>query len=70
MHLVLSRHGIWYYRQSYTLASGKRKEIRKSLRTRSRREAQLLAARILSNTFSSDIGAFNASIITQDKRED
>ncbi|MGO2441818.1 MAG: site-specific integrase, partial [Serratia proteamaculans] len=37
-HLVLSRHGIWYYRRIY-LTVRKRREIRVSLRTRSKREA-------------------------------
>lgn len=37
-HLMLSRHGIWYYRRVY-LTPRKRREIRISLRTRSRREA-------------------------------
>ncbi|MEB6337102.1 site-specific integrase [Serratia rhizosphaerae] len=37
-HLVLSRHGIWYYRRIY-LTARKRREIRVSLRTRSKREA-------------------------------
>ena len=67
MHLMLSRHGIWYYRKSYSLASGKRKEIRKSLGTRNKRQAKLLAAVIQANTYSSDIGSFAASIITQNK---
>ncbi|WP_274803919.1 tyrosine-type recombinase/integrase [Pseudoalteromonas rhizosphaerae] len=47
MHLLLSRHGIWYYRKTYLLSSGKRKEIRKSLRTRDKREAKQLAIKIL-----------------------
>ncbi|WP_149542571.1 tyrosine-type recombinase/integrase, partial [Serratia marcescens] len=37
-HLVLSHHGIWYYRRVY-LTARKRREIRVSLRTRSKREA-------------------------------
>jgi integrase len=37
-HLVLSRHGIWYYRRIY-LTARKRRKIRVSLRTRSKREA-------------------------------
>jgi len=37
-HLMLSRHGIWYYRRVY-LTPRKRREIRISLRTRSKREA-------------------------------
>lgn len=39
-HLMLSRHGIWYYRRVY-LTPRKRREIRISLRTRSKREALL-----------------------------
>lgn len=39
-HLILSRHGIWYYRRVY-LTPRKRREIRISLRTRSKREALL-----------------------------
>lgn len=39
-HLMLSRHGIWFYRRIY-LTPRKRREIRISLRTRSRREALL-----------------------------
>lgn len=35
-HLMLSRHGIWYYRRVY-LTPRKRREIRISLRTRSKR---------------------------------
>lgn len=37
-HLMLSRHGIWYYRRVY-LTGRKRREARISLRTRSKREA-------------------------------
>ncbi|CFQ70333.1 tyrosine-type recombinase/integrase [Yersinia enterocolitica] len=37
--LMLSRHGIWYYRKVNILPSGKRKEFRRSLRTRSKSEA-------------------------------
>lgn len=39
-HLMLSRHGIWYYRRVY-LTPWKRRKIRISLRIRSRREALL-----------------------------
>ncbi len=38
-NLALSRHGIWYSRYTYLLPSGRRKEIRKSLRTRCKRTA-------------------------------
>ena len=34
MNLWLSPHGIWYYRKVTTLPCGRRKEIKKSLRTR------------------------------------
>ncbi|TQV87358.1 site-specific integrase [Aliikangiella coralliicola] len=67
MHLMLSRHGIWYYRKSYSLASGKRKEIRKSLGTRSKREAKILAAKLFSLSHSAEIGQIATNIITQDK---
>jgi len=67
MRLVLSRHGIWYYRKCYTLASGKRKEIRKSLGTRCKRDAKLLASHIDSTSYASNLSALTNSIIIQDK---
>ena len=45
--LMLSRHGIWYFRKTYLLPSGKRKELRRSLRTRCKREANQLVKRML-----------------------
>jgi len=39
MSLMLSRHGIWYYRKVNILPSGKRREFRRSLGTRSKTEA-------------------------------
>ncbi len=42
MNLWLSPYGIWYYRKATTLPCGRRKEIKKSLHTRSRRPVQLL----------------------------
>lgn len=45
--LMLSRHGVWYFRKTYLLPSGKRKEIRRSLRTRCKREANQLVKRML-----------------------
>jgi len=59
MNLVLSRHGIWYSRFTYLLPSGKRKEIRKSLRTRCKRTAKRLIQNAClqssqKNTYSSD----------------
>lgn len=47
-HLMLSRHGIWYYRRVY-LTPRKRREIRISLRTRSRREALLRVEKYLTS---------------------
>ena len=67
MHLLLSRHGIWYYRKSYILESGKRREIRKSLGTRDKRETKLLISKILSITYSSEIGQVTTNLIAQDK---
>ena len=46
-NLWLSPHGIWYFRKVYLLPSGKRKEIRKSLRTRCKRTAQALVLNML-----------------------
>lgn len=45
-HLMLSRHGIWFYRKVY-LTPRKRRKIRISLRTRSRREALLRVEKYL-----------------------
>lgn len=39
MSLMLSRHGIWYYRKVNVLPCGKRREFRRSLGTRSKTEA-------------------------------
>ena len=47
-HLMLSRHGIWYYRRVY-LTPRKRREIRISLRTRSKREALLRVEKYLTS---------------------
>lgn len=47
-HLMLSRHGIWYYRRVY-LTPRKRREIRISLRTRSKREALIRVEKYLSS---------------------
>lgn len=46
-HLMLSRHGIWYYRSRVYLTPRKRREIRISLRTRSRREDLLRVEKYL-----------------------
>ena len=67
MYLLLSRHGIWYYRKSYVLDSGKRKEIRRSLATKDKREAKLLVAKLNSSTYSSEIGQVLTNSIQQDK---
>jgi hypothetical protein len=45
-HLMLSRHGIWFYRKVY-LTPRKRRKIRISLLTRSRREALLRVEKYL-----------------------
>lgn len=50
-HLMLSRHGIWYYRRVY-LTPRKRREIRVSLRTRSKREALLRVEKYLIHNLS------------------
>lgn len=47
-HLMLSRHGIWYYRR-VCLTPRKRRKIRISLRTRSRREALLRVEKYLTS---------------------
>lgn len=39
MSLMLSRHGIWYYRKVNVLPCGKRREFRRSLGTRSKTAA-------------------------------
>ncbi|MBC3381584.1 site-specific integrase [Serratia fonticola] len=46
---MLSRHGIWYYRKVNVLPSGKRREIRRSLRTRSKSEAKKRIAKYQEN---------------------
>jgi hypothetical protein len=40
MNLWLSPHGIWYFRKVTTLPCGRRKEIKKTLRTRDKYEAK------------------------------
>ncbi|MNB96998.1 Phage integrase family protein [compost metagenome] len=45
MSLMLSRHGIWYYRKVNLMPCGKRCEFRRSLGTRSKTEAIKRAAR-------------------------
>ncbi|VED53442.1 Uncharacterised protein [Raoultella terrigena] len=45
-HLMLSCHGIWFYRKVY-LTPWKRRKIRISLRKRSRREALLRVEKYL-----------------------
>lgn len=47
-HLMLSRHGIWYYRRVY-LTPRRRREIRISLRTRSKREAMKRAEQYITS---------------------
>ena len=47
-HLMLSRHGIWYYRRVYSTPR-RRREIRISLRTRSKREAMKRAEQYITS---------------------
>lgn len=51
-NLWLSPYGIWYFRKVYLLPSGKRKEIRKSLRTRDKREANERVIKLLACNYS------------------
>lgn len=47
MSLMLSRHGIWYYRKVNLMPCGKRREYRRSLGTRSKTEALKRAERFV-----------------------
>ncbi len=47
MNLWLSPQGIWYYRQVTVLPSGRRKDIKKSLRTRDKLVARQQVAQML-----------------------
>ncbi len=62
MRLFLSRHGIWYYRKSYLLPSGKRKEIRKSLATKDKYVAKRLVAAMDANRRISNLADLNQDI--------
>lgn len=46
MNLLLTPHGIWYYRKVTTLPCGRRKEIKKSLHTRDKLMARKQVARL------------------------
>ncbi len=48
MNLWLSPHGIWYFRKVTTLPCGRRKEIKKSLKTRDKQDAKAKVVRLLS----------------------
>ena len=61
-NLMLSRHGIWYYRKVYILPCGRRKELRKSLKTRSKKTAKQLVQRYLQDD------AANLMLTTEPKR--
>jgi|GEM_PF-508986 len=50
--LCRKKSGIWYYRKTFLLPSGKRKEIRQSLRTSDFKQAQFLALQRYFNTDS------------------
>ncbi|EFY9947291.1 integrase, partial [Escherichia coli] len=62
MPLMLSRHGIWYYRKVNVLPCGKRREFRRSLGTRSKTEATKRSLRfadrpwLITETISPTIG--------------
>lgn len=62
MSLMLSRHGIWYYRKVNVLPCGKRREFRRSLGTRSKTEATKRSLRfadrpwLITETISPTIG--------------
>lgn len=47
MNIWLSPHGIWYYRKVTTLPCGRRKDIKKSLRTRDKLAAREQVAKML-----------------------
>ena len=47
MNLWLSPHGIWYYRKVTVLPCGRRKDIKKSLRTRDKLVAREQVAKML-----------------------
>lgn len=52
MSLMLSRHGIWYYRKVNLMPCGKRREFRRSLGTRSKTEAIKRAERFADRPWS------------------
>ncbi|MBU9818932.1 site-specific integrase [Rahnella sp. BCC 1045] len=52
MSLMLSRHGIWYYRKVNVLSCGKRREFRRSLGTRSKTEALKRSVRFADRPWS------------------
>ncbi|WP_156136314.1 hypothetical protein [Photobacterium gaetbulicola] len=54
-NLWLSKQGVWYFRKVTTLPSGKRKDLKKSLRTRDKREAKRKVVELLACTKSMNI---------------
>lgn len=48
--LCRKKSGIWYYRKTFLLPSGKRKEVRQSLRTSDFKQAQFLALKLYFDT--------------------
>ncbi|MBC4371469.1 site-specific integrase [Klebsiella pneumoniae] len=52
MSLMLSRHGIWYYRKVNLMPCGKRREYRRSLGTRSKTEALKRAKRFVDSPWT------------------
>lgn len=62
--LCRKKSGIWYYRKTYLMPSGKRKEIRQSLRTSDFKQAQFLA---LQRYFNNDTDQEVVGVITNQK---
>ena len=54
MSLMLSRHGIWYYRKVNLMPCGKRREYRRSLGTRSKTEALKRVERFVDRLWTVD----------------
>ncbi|WP_447878463.1 site-specific integrase [Serratia fonticola] len=67
MSLMLSRHGIWYYRKVNILPSGQRREFRRSLGTRSKCEALKRVERFHDRPWEQSDGGFNLKSCTQDE---
>jgi integrase len=62
--LCRKKSGIWYYRKTFLLPSGKRKEIRQSLRTSDFKQAQFLALQRYFNTDSDQEVGYSHTFVT------